>query len=211
MIKAVIFDLDGVLFDSYEANFIYFKELGKLLKLRVPSRSEFHKKYYYQPTKEMLKILNNIKDMKKLTNKLKAAQGKITAHWQHEKLSEGSEEALKKLHKNYLLGLATSRSKTGLDRYLKFAKTKKYFKAIVGLDHVKNHKPHPESLLLAAKILKIKPTEAVYVGDAPTDLKAARGAGMKIIIFGKKKIKGADAYVKNFNQLIPAIKKLKYV
>jgi HAD superfamily hydrolase (TIGR01509 family) len=209
MIKAVIFDIDGVLLDSYDATYIYYKKLGKLLNLKAPSKADFHKKFYYQPTREMFKILNNIKDMAKFNRKLEKARGKITSHLQFEKLIDGSMETLQALHKKYKLGLATSRSKTGLDRYLKFSKTKKFFKAVVGLEHVKNHKPHPEPLLLVARKLKVTPNEAVYVGDAPTDLLAARAAGMRSIIYGSKKIKGADARIFHLNQLIPAIKKLE--
>lgn len=209
MIKAIIFDIDGVLLDSYDATYIYYKQLGKLLNLKAPSKADFHKRFYYQPTREMFRILNNIKNTTELNHKLEKARGKITSHLQFEKLIDGSSETLQALQKKYKLGLATSRSKTGLDRYLKFSKSKKFFKAIVGLEHVKNHKPHPEPLLLAAKKLKVKPSEAVYVGDAPTDLLAARAAGMKSIIYGRKKISGADARIFHLNQLIPAIKRLE--
>lgn len=208
MIKAIIFDIDGVLLDSYEATYLYYQRLGKLLNLKFPSKADFHKRFYYQPTREMFRILNNIKDMAGLDRKLIKARGKVTSHIQLEKLIEGSMETLQALHKKYKLGLATSRSRPGLERYLKFSKTKKFFKAIVGLEHVKNHKPHPEPLLLAAKKLKVKPSEAVYVGDAPTDLLAARAAGMKIIIYGSKKVSGADARIFHLNQLLPAIKRL---
>ncbi len=208
MIKAIIFDVDGVLLDSYESTYIYFKTLGKLLNLKVPSKHDFHKKYYALPTRVMLRSLNKIKNLTDLDKQLKKVSGKITQHVKHFKLFEGSNEVLKELHKKYKLGLATSRSKVGLETYLKFAKTKKFFKAMVGVHHVKNHKPHPEPLLLVAKKLRVKPTEAIYIGDAPTDLQAARAAGMKVIIYGNKKVKGADAYISHFYQLIPAINKL---
>ncbi len=209
MIKAIIFDIDGVLLDSYQANYVYYRHLGKLLNLKAPSKVVFHKRFYYQPTREMFRILNNIEDLSELDAKLKAARGKVTKHLKFEKLFKGSAKALGELHKNYKLGLASNRQKSGIERYLKFAKTKKFFKAVGGVHMVKNHKPHPEPLLLAAKKLKVKPAEAVYVGDAPTDLLAARAAGMKIIIFGRKKVKGADARIFHFKELIPAIKRLK--
>ncbi len=209
MIKAIIFDIDGVLLDSYEANLVYYKHLGKLLNLKSPGKAAYHKKFYYQPTREIFRILNKIEDVEKLEEKLKLFRGKITHHLQYEKLFDNSTETLKELYKKYKLGIVTSRSGPGLKRYFKFAKTKKYFKVVVGLEHVKNHKPHPEPLLLAAKKLKVKPSQAVYIGDAPTDLLAARAAGMKIIIHGIKKVRGADARISHFNQLLPAIKKLE--
>ncbi|MDR3642202.1 MAG: HAD-IA family hydrolase [Candidatus Doudnabacteria bacterium] len=209
MIKAVIFDIDGVLLDSYKATTIYLKQLGTQLKLKVPSNASFHKNFYYQPIHETLRIVNKIQNVDELESRLKKIRGKITDHLPYHKLYEGSDRALRELHKKYRLGLASSRTKPGLDWYLKFAGTKKYFKVIVGLHHVKHHKPHPEPLLLAAKKLIVKPNECVYVGDAPTDLQAARAAGMKIIIYGRKKVTGADAYITSFNRLVPTIGKLE--
>ena len=79
----------------------------------------------------------------------------------------------------------------------------------MGLEDVKNHKPHPEPLLLTCRKLNIKPFQAVYIGDAPSDVRAAHTAGMRVIAYGKKPIKQADLSISHFKQLIPAIKKLE--
>lgn len=54
--------------------------------------------------------------------------------------------------------------------------------AIVCGDTTANAKPHPEPLLAAAAMLKIDPSDCVYVGDAERDIIAGRAAGMKTLI-----------------------------
>ncbi len=50
--------------------------------------------------------------------------------------------------------------------------------AIVGGDSTPHAKPHPEPLLEAARRLKLKPLQCIYVGDDERDVAAARAAGM---------------------------------
>ncbi len=52
------------------------------------------------------------------------------------------------------------------------------FEVIIGADATTRHKPDPEPLLLCAERLGVTASEAVYVGDAPNDILAARAAGM---------------------------------
>jgi len=56
-----------------------------------------------------------------------------------------------------------------------------YFEAIITQESTEKHKPNPEPLLLACKKLKIKPAEAVYVGDRIIDFETAQNAGMDFI------------------------------
>lgn len=55
---------------------------------------------------------------------------------------------------------------------------------IVTGDDTTRHKPHPEPLLLALERLGAGPQRAVYVGDSPFDLRAAKAAGMAAIAVG---------------------------
>ena len=59
---------------------------------------------------------------------------------------------------------------------------KTYFRTAVAYEDTTRHKPHPEPLLLAANRLKIKPSGTVYIGDAASDMEAAKAAGMKFIL-----------------------------
>lgn len=121
-----------------------------------------------------------------------------------------TKEVLRELSKKYKLGIITSRNRDGLSkRYFPFSRTKKYFSVLVTVEDIKHHKPHPEPLLFAAKRLKLKPSECVYVGDSCTDVEAGKAAGMKTILYGGKKHAGADARTKTFAKLSETVAKLR--
>ncbi|WP_432520995.1 HAD family hydrolase [Kineococcus sp. SYSU DK006] len=52
---------------------------------------------------------------------------------------------------------------------------------LIGGDLVQRPKPAPDGVLLAARELRVEPAEVLYVGDAPTDLLAARAAGARAV------------------------------
>jgi phosphoglycolate phosphatase len=54
------------------------------------------------------------------------------------------------------------------------------FACVVSGDSLKQRKPHPAPLLLAAEKLGVEPRSCVYIGDAVRDVEAARAAGMQV-------------------------------
>ncbi len=115
-------------------------------------------------------------------------------------MPEGAAETVKLLSKNYALGLVTSRISERLFGSPELENLETCFSALVSYQDTENHKPHPEPLLLAAAKLQVAPAECVYVGDAVTDVTAARAAGMKVVIYGGA-VPGADAYAKDLREL----------
>lgn len=55
------------------------------------------------------------------------------------------------------------------------------FDLIVGSDETERHKPHPDPLLYALDRLGAKADDAVYVGDSPFDVRAAKAAGIHAV------------------------------
>jgi phosphoglycolate phosphatase len=55
---------------------------------------------------------------------------------------------------------------------------------IVGGDTCARAKPHPDSLLHAARVVGVAPERALYVGDDERDVQAARAAGMHVVVAG---------------------------
>ncbi len=90
----------------------------------------------------------------------------------------------------------------------KLAALQKYFSIAVAYEDTINHKPHPEPLLFAAKQLGFSVRECVYIGDMETDVRAAKAAGMKIVICSKDKFDSADGYTRTMNGLLKVIEKL---
>ncbi|MBS1204669.1 MAG: 6-phosphogluconate phosphatase [Proteobacteria bacterium] len=56
-----------------------------------------------------------------------------------------------------------------------------YFKAVVAADHVKNHKPAPDTFLLCAQQMSVEPARCVVFEDADFGIQAAQAAGMDAV------------------------------
>ena len=60
------------------------------------------------------------------------------------------------------------------------------FNTIITADKVKRAKPHPESLKLALKRLKLKKDEVIFIGDTRNDYKAGKAAGIETYLLEHK-------------------------
>jgi pyrophosphatase PpaX len=206
MIKAVIFDIDGVLIDSLNANVKFFQEIMVLSGYKRPNKDTI-KKLFHHPMWDTVKHLTGETSDEKIKKVWDLGH---THSYPMELLTmpEGAKEIIRILDRKYPLALVTSRIKRGVENYYKFSKMKKYFKTHVSFEDSKNHKPHPEPLLIAAKQLKVKPEFCVYIGDGISDIVAGKAAGMKVILYGSRRRKGADLATRNFKEIPDLVTRL---
>lgn len=206
MIKAVIFDVDGVLLDSFNSNYDFY-----LSVMKEAGYGGFTKEKYvlfnHLTLREAMSKLSCVNDYDEVERIYNIGLKLLSSPDNDIKMFDGASRVIKTLKKNYSLGIVSSRIKSIIfEGELKDFKD--FFSVAVGYEDTSLHKPHPEPLLLAAKKLGVEPNECVYVGDAITDVQAAVAAGMKIIFFGKEKPRNAVFSAKNFDELYKVIKKL---
>lgn len=208
MIKAVIFDIDGVLLDSFEANLRFFQSLMTLAGYRPPTRKEFPSLFHLS-LMDVIKKLTGSKSEEEIMRVFNLG-GSREVSYPIELLNmpDGADEIIKMLSKKYLLGIVTSRIKNSVYEAPKLAMLKKYFKVAVSYEDTGNHKPHPDPLLLAAKKLGVAAAVCVYIGDVENDIRAAHAAGMKSILFSKEKIDGAEVRTPDFKNIPVLIENL---
>lgn len=97
-------------------------------------------------------------------------------------LFPGLRDMLESLRENRILvTIATSKRRHLVDAVVDHHGLTDYFKMIVGAADVNHHKPHPESVHVTMKALRIEPTEVVVIGDSTFDLDMARNAGVDAI------------------------------
>ena len=204
MIKAVIFDVDGVLLDSFEANFLFFERISGAVGFKAPTREEY-KDLFHIPMRDVIKKITNLSDeeVKKIWERARGGE----FDKEEPILNFGVEEVIKTLSKDYLLAVATSRVRPYTFEG-PLSELRPFFKAAVSFEDTENHKPHPEPLLLTAQKLGVGPGKCVYIGDVENDAIAARAAGMKIIIYSKDKAEGVDGQTDDFSQIPEIIKNL---
>ncbi|MFA6588344.1 MAG: HAD family hydrolase [Patescibacteria group bacterium] len=207
VIKAVIFDIDGVLLDSFEANLKFFQNIFQASGYAPPSRKDYEQMFHLSML-DVIKKISGSADEKEVMRIFNL--GKDRAHFfpfELLKIPKDSESTLKALSKKYVLSITTSRVKEGVWPVPQLATLQKYFKVAVTYEDTEKHKPHPAPLLLTSEKMNVKPGEAVYIGDAETDIIAAKAAGMKVIIYSKKIITGANFCTSSFKKIPELVKK----
>lgn len=202
MIKAVLFDVDGVLLDSYGANRKFFHQLLTSFGYREPTPEEFSKTIH----------LSMMAAIRFLTNE--TSEEKIKIIWEKglqtpydygmTKTPDNCFVVLKKLKEKYKMCVVSSRTHHGIEGFFKATHLKEFFETFVGFDDTTNHKPHPDPLFLAAKRLSVNPNECVYVGDTEADKEAAMAAGMKFIFYSTQP---SESHVASFDEIPDLIAK----
>jgi HAD superfamily hydrolase (TIGR01549 family) len=196
MIKAVIFDVDGTLLNSFEANFILFQKLMEAAGYPLPTGEEY-KSIFHRTLHDAIQILAHTNDEKE-TKRIQDFIEKIDVP--PATFSEGVSEVVKTLNEKYLLAIVTSRIKAyAFESPLNTLEH--YFKIAVTYEDTELHKPDPEPLLLAAKQLNIEPSECVYIGDVRSDFDAAQAAKMKFILYSQETAEWTSMHTNNFTEL----------
>jgi pyrophosphatase PpaX len=111
------------------------------------------------------------------------------------------------------LGLVTAKRRATVELAFAVVPLDRYLEAVVAADDTERHKPHPDPLLRALELLDGRPRSAVYVGDSPYDVRAAKSAGMAAVAVTWGGIHGAerlaeedpDALVGSAEELLAAL------
>ena len=92
---------------------------------------------------------------------------------------DGILEVLEQLSADgHRLGIVTAKRRATVQLAFDVLPLARYFDVVVSSDDTARHKPHPDPLRFALRTLGGPARAAVYVGDSPFDVKAAKAAGM---------------------------------
>lgn len=173
-IKAVLFDYDGTLRDTgyvvHQSLAVAFKHHG----ITPPSLEEMapYIHHHSHVQKQFAPHINK----EEFDEIYYAHKKKLVASLE---LFEHTKQVLSSLKKAGLkVGLVTAMKADEISEEIAKHQFGNIFDVTVGGDEVKQHKPEPDSLLLAVKRLGLSIEEVVYVGDMITDAYAAQKAGL---------------------------------
>lgn len=186
MIKAVLFDVDGVLTDTIKCNARYFSHVLQKFGGKPLSADEY-RQFYHLTAKSVFMHFFPEKNENQINEIIKYGLSVLPKFYIYARLNPDVKETLEILKRQFRLGIVTSKIETGI---LEYFRINKFFDIAVTFSDVKNHKPHPEPVQLALKKLGVKPEEALYVGDALSDFQAGNQAGVKVIIYRNPEVKG---------------------
>lgn len=188
MIKAVIFDLDGVIVDTAHYHYVAWQKLAKELGITFTEKeNEKLKGVSRMRSLEIILELGGISlsDEKKeeLATKKNSWFVDYIEAIKPEEIFKGVKQMLNSLRENgYKVALASS-SKNA-ETVLHLLEIKGFFDAVVDGTMIIKSKPDPEIFLLAASKVGVNPNECVVFEDAEAGVEAAIAAGMKCVGVG---------------------------
>lgn len=181
--KAVIYDCDGVIFDSLEANIAFYsKVLSQFGKPPLDRNDCLTMNLLH--TYASRDVLARLFEGDGQAEDALAYAGTIDYRelLPFMNMEEGFRETLEELQGRLRLAICTNRS-TSMEMVLEHFGLSGYFGCVMTASRVKNPKPHPEPLLRILDIFMIRPEEALFVGDSELDRQAAESAGVPFVAY----------------------------
>jgi len=197
-IKAVIFDCDGVMFDTSEANKMFYNELLSHFNKPVLTEEQFTKVHMFTVTSALEYLFPEMKNLDKVYEVLKNIGYNKFIKFMH--MENGFRELLVKLKSNgYIKGVATNRTNT-MEEVLHDNNLENEFDIVVTAADVEFPKPSPDQLIKIINHFKIKPHEILFIGDSEYDQLAASSAGTMFAAFKNESL-SADFHLEHMNQV----------
>jgi beta-phosphoglucomutase-like phosphatase (HAD superfamily) len=180
-LKLVIFDCDGVMFDSKDANRIYYNHL--LEKFGYPLMDEQEEDYVH--SHNVLDSINFI--FRKYPREIEEVnQYRISVDYtpflKYMVIEPDLKEFLGILKPKFYTAISTNRSNT-MPSVMKMHDLESYFDLVVTSLDVEQPKPHTEGLIKILNHFQLSASEAVYIGDSMVDREHTAGVNMRLISF----------------------------
>ena len=205
-LKAIIFDMDGVIVDSEPWHEHAFREVfhelgyGETHGIHFPDyfgRSDrtlwvdFVAKHKPPQTLEELAAMKQGRTVKLLRDK--------------QPIYAGLPELLEKCAARYRLGVASGSTHPVIKEVLALKNLRRFFSTVVSSDDVQHGKPAPDIFLRAAELLEVDHTECCVIEDSRAGVEAARAAGMNVIAITNSlpadKLVRATRVVSNYSEI----------
>ena len=182
-LKAFLFDLNGTIINDMPYHIsAWYKILndlgGNLSYDKVKSEC-------YGKNSELLERIFPFRfsDKEKYEMEMEKEKAYQKVYRPQMKLIDGLDEFLKESQDAGIkMAIASAAILFNIDFVLDGLNIRHYFDAIVSAESVKISKPHPETYLMAAELLKTSPADCLVFEDTPKGVDAALNAGMKAVV-----------------------------
>ena len=201
-IRCVIYDCDGVLFDSLEANTRLYNDLCARVG-RGPLREEEMRYVHTHTVFEAIHFIFGKEDEmeKKALEMLRLKQIDLREYIVYLKMEPHLLQALEKLKEKGILRAVNTNRTTSMKYIMEKYDLWPYFEMVVTALDVKNPKPHPESIEKILQEFNLNKKEAVFIGDSDVDQQTAKSSGIKFISYKNKDI-GNNTYIEDHLDVI---------
>ena len=205
-LKGVIFDGDGVLFDTEKLHVIAWKKVfnSHNIELKEDDFTEgvgVEDKTFLKKLKENRKIKKDLKIEELVREKNKELLKIVNK--ENAKVFEEIKEILKFLKNKYKIAVASNSEKKFVLKVLKITGIYDFFDLIITRDDVENPKPFPDIYIEVSKKLKIPVENMIAFEDSETGILSAKSSGIFCIAIPAtqtlEKLKNADIIIDKIN------------
>ena len=211
MLKAVIFDMDGVIVNSEPLHHLAYKKMFEEFQLDVSN--SLYESFTGQSThticKQLCEIFNIYEDPNLLVQSKRKHFKVIFDNDTSFQMIDGALELIQDYFDNNItLVLASSASMTNIERIFEKFDLNKYFKSRISGADLKESKPNPEIFVKAAKLSGHSKDECIVIEDSTNGIIAAKSAGIYCV--GYNSFNSKNQNYDNANIIITDLNEIKF-
>lgn len=209
MLKAVLFDMDGVIVDTEPLHHKAYQQMFS--KVGIEVSSSMYEGFTGQSTYDICKQLCSHFELKQNPQELVQLKRDFFTKLFFEdddlQLINGVEQLIKNYFDNGLtLILASSASMFTINNVMKRFNLDPYFSEKLSGADLKASKPHPEIFINAAKAARVLQNDCFVIEDSTNGIKAAKGAGIFCVAYKNEHSKNqdytlADMVISDYNEI----------
>ena len=192
MIKAILWDNDGVLVDTEH---LYFRATQEVLEtIGFELTQEHFLELFLIEARGAWHLVRERGYSEEEIEALRQRRNQLYAQYlrTETRLMEGVEDVLAELHGKYTMGIVTSSLREHFDIIHASSGLLKYFDFVVASGDYTMYKPHPEPYLVALDRAGCRAEEAIAIEDSLRGLLAATGAGIRCYVVPQRLTAGSD-------------------
>lgn len=195
MLKAVLFDMDGVIVDTEPLHYKAYHKMFKKVEIDVSSYmyEGFTGQSTYGICKQLCTHFNLVQNPQELVKIKRNYFTKLFFDDEDLKLLDGVEELINDYFDHGLtLVVASSASMFTINNVMKRFNLNRFFSNKLSGADLKASKPHPEIFINAAKAANVLPNECFVIEDSTNGIKAAKRAGIYCVAYKSEHSKNQD-------------------
>jgi len=196
MLKLLIFDCDGVLFDSREANRAYYNHLLLQFGRPVMNERELDFVHSHNVTDSVAHIFRHYREIAKDAVDRYRTELDYSPFLKYMIMEPDLIDFMRLIKPHYHTAISTNRTTT-MPMLLDVFQLRPWFDQVVTALDAPRPKPAPDGLWMILDNFRVTVEEAIYIGDSEVDREHTGSVGMRMIAF-KNPALGADYHVDNF-------------
>jgi phosphoglycolate phosphatase-like HAD superfamily hydrolase len=195
-LKLVVFDCDGVMFSSREANRAYYNRLLQAFGCPTMSEDELSYVHIHNVTNSVAHIFRQYKqvDLDEVNAYRKGLD--YTPYLRYMRMEPDLLAFLQMVKPRYHTAISTNRTDT-METILDTFGLRPWFDLVVTSLIARRPKPAPDGLMMILEHFRVRPEETIYIGDSEVDQEHCASVGVDLIAFRNSAL-SARYHVNNF-------------